>query len=254
MLFYLGTHQPGWLARADVPLFVSARRLRRLARVPVAACDWALDSGGFTELRLHGGWQTSPQAYADEARRWRDAAGRLAWAAIQDWMCEPFMVERTGLTVAEHQARTIASWHDLRRVAPDVPWVPVLQGWHPDDYLAHVEAYRAAGTDLAALPVVGLGSVCRRQGMAEAEAVVRQLAGLGIRLHAFGFKTQGLRRCGDALASSDSLAWSYAARRDPPLAGCRHANCANCMRYALAWRRRVIRIVDGPRQRLLFPA
>jgi hypothetical protein len=31
-LFYLGTHQPAWLARVRVPLFISRRRLSRLPK------------------------------------------------------------------------------------------------------------------------------------------------------------------------------------------------------------------------------
>jgi hypothetical protein len=34
--FLLGTHQPGWLGRASVPLFVSDRRLRVYKTLPVA--------------------------------------------------------------------------------------------------------------------------------------------------------------------------------------------------------------------------
>jgi len=250
--FYLGTHQSHWLWRTDVPLFVSARALRRRKSMRRATCDWALDSGGFTELSMHGSWQTTPERYVEDTRRWMDQIGRMQWAAIQDWMCEPFMVEKTGLTVAEHQARTIESWHELNRLAPEIPWTPVIQGWKLDDYLAHVEAYRASGVDLAALPIVGVGSVCRRQAMGEAEQIVRAIAAQGIRVHGFGFKLQGLRRCADAMASSDSLAWSFAARRDAPLPGCTHKSCANCMIYAMQWRDKVMRIVDGPRQLVLF--
>jgi hypothetical protein len=61
--FLLGTHQSGWLARADVPLTVSHHSLHG-RRLPRARCWWALDSGGFTELLLFGCWQTSPAAYA----------------------------------------------------------------------------------------------------------------------------------------------------------------------------------------------
>ena len=71
MIFYLGTHETSWLRRAGVPLFLSRRRLARLrGPLPAASCRWALDSGGFTELNLHGRWQTSPRQYAAEASRY----------------------------------------------------------------------------------------------------------------------------------------------------------------------------------------
>jgi hypothetical protein len=218
--------------------------------LPTAAGPWAIDSGGFTVLRLFGAWQTPAMQYSSEVRRWHDEVGGLEWAAIQDWMCEPFMLEKTRLTVGEHQRRTVHSWHLLRRLAPDMPWVPVLQGWEPDDYLAHVEQYRESGSDLASLPLVGVGSVCRRQGTDALLAVLRPLAALGLKLHGFGVKIDGLRNGGAALLeSADSLAWSRAARYDPPLPGCRHKTCANCLPYALRWREKVLRAVTSGRQR-----
>ena len=60
MIFYLGTHKPGWLARADVPMLVSRRSLTGLKTLPVALGLWALDSGGFSELALYGRWSTEP--------------------------------------------------------------------------------------------------------------------------------------------------------------------------------------------------
>ena len=248
MIFYLGTHQPHWLGRVEVPLFISARRLRCLKRLPRALAPWALDSGGFTELSKFGAWETPPEQYVQEARRYQQEIGNLQWCAIQDWMCEPFMLEQTGLSLAEHQRRTVGSYRTLLDLAPDLPWVPVLQGWQRDDYLRCLDLYQAAGFDLRSLPLVGLGSVCRRQATGEAECLIRELAGLGLRLHGFGFKTGGLLRTADVLASSDSMAWSYAARRGKPLADCQHDNCANCQRYALRWRSRLLRRLEGPRQ------
>jgi len=247
--FFLGTHQPGWLARADVPLMVSHRTLRTRRTLPRALAPWALDSGGFTELALHGGWQTPPAAYADATARYATQVGRLAWASPQDWMCEPAMLARTGLSVEQHQARTVDNYCTLRTLAPDLPFIPVVQGWDLTSYLACVDRYAANGVDLAAAPLVGLGSVCRRQATGEIGAIAAELARAGLRLHGFGVKQRGLAAYADLLASADSLAWSYAARRQPALPGCHgHRTCANCLRYALRWRARVVAGLAQPRQ------
>jgi hypothetical protein len=243
-VFFLGTHHPGWLSTAQVPLFVSDRRLRGYRTLPRAATTWALDSGGFTELSRYGTWEHGPtmQQYAAAIRRYRDDIGHLAWAAPQDWMCEPAITARTGLTVAEHQRRTITSVLALRAADPGLPVIPVLQGWTVSDYLRCADAYSQAGIDLRAEPVVGLGSVCRRQATTAIDLIIRALRAHGItRLHGFGVKLQGLLTCGHLLASADSMAWSFAARRQPPLPGCelRHINCANCPRYALTWHAKV---------------
>jgi hypothetical protein len=71
--------------------------------------------------------------------------------------------------------------------------------------------------------------------------LIGRLAGLDLRLHAFGVKVAGLSRYGGYLMSTDSMAWSYAARRTAPLPGHSHRSCANCLTYALDWRDRLLR-------------
>jgi hypothetical protein len=220
------------------PLFVSARRLRRYKTVKPATQDWALDSGGFSELNMFGEWRTTPRAYVEETARWADEVGRLQWAAQQDWMCEPFVLEQTGLTVAEHQRRTINNLLDLRSLNPDLPFVPVIQGWTPDDYWRHVDDWTAAGIDLAAEPLVGIGSVCRRANLRPMGDLIVRLHEAGVRLHGFGIKADGVSQYGWALASSDSLAWTRSARLlRGNLCGVPHQaeNCNNCPRWATMW-------------------
>ena len=243
--FFLGTHQPNWLATSRVPLFVSDRRLRSYRQLPRAEVPWALDSGAFTELATHGGWHhgPTPEQYAARVRRYQREIGNLLWAAPQDWMCEPHILTKTGLSVVEHQRRTAANFYVLRRLAPDLPFIPVVQGWTAADYIRCVALYREAGVDLTSEHLVGVGSICRRQGSAEVETILRALHAAGItRLHGFGVKLVGLRRCGHLLASADSLAWSFSARRSPRLPDCvgRHRNCANCPLFAYRWRDRLI--------------
>lgn len=274
MKFYLGTHKPGWLERPDVgvPLFISRRQLAARASLPRAAVSWALDSGGFTELNTapagspvhewtHAGallpsprvryphrWQITPEEYVEQVARFAAEIGRMDWAAPMDWMCEPWILRDTGLTVEEHQRRTTDNLLRLWDLGGrELGIIPVLQGWAPEDYPRHVAMYAAAGVDLTTEPVVGVGSVCRRQNTHEALGIFRELADLvGPRLHGFGLKgaafTLGVERY---LASADSLAWSYNARRADPLPGCSHGvtgagRCNNCPRYALAWRRRTL--------------
>ncbi|HWD78953.1 MAG TPA: hypothetical protein VG497_08725 [Kribbella sp.] len=200
MKFYLGTHQPAWLARPlGVRLFVSHRRLAGRKTMPRAQGPWALDSGGFTELTMHGLWRTSPDAYVSAVRRYQREIGRLEWAAPQDWMTEPEVLACTGLTVACHQRRTVDSYLQLRELAPELPFIPVLQGQTIDDYQGCAELYERHDVDLASQRLVGLGSVCRRQASKEVDEIVRALAERGLRLHGFGIKTQ------DSGASATSL-------------------------------------------------
>jgi len=234
--FWLGTHEVHWLGRTSVPLFISRRRLSLRKAMPRALGRWALDSGGFSELSMFGKWVTTPEQYVGEVRRYQSDIGRLEWAAIQDWMCEHFVTSKTGLTVREHQRRTVESALRLRDLAHDLPWAPVLQGWTVSDYLRHRDEYTAAGLDLASYPVVGVGTMCRRQTTWDAGQVLAALSGFGLQLHAFGFKVSGLARHIRRLTSSDSMAWSYAARRRVAQCGKKHKCCANCLSFALKWR------------------
>lgn len=263
--FFLGTHMPHWLELTDVPLFISHRRLAGRRTLPRARGPWALDSGGFSELQMYGEWRTTPEEYVAAVRRYAAEIGNLEWAAPQDWMCEPIVIEGgqlgpvrfagTGLSVEEHQRRTVANFLHLRELAPELPWVPVLQGFTPKDYERCADMYATAGVDLTAEPLVGIGSVCRRQGTAEIAELVHRFGDLGIRLHGFGVKLLGLAQSADALASADSMAWSTRGRR---VEGCTasHRTEANCLRFALAWRERALAAVNAgtlaPRQGVLW--
>ena len=266
MIFYLGTHKPQWLARVSVPLFISRRTLAPRKTLPRAIGPWALDSGGFTELRMYRHWKTDAKQYVAEVRRFAGEIGNLQWAAPMDWMCErsPLgkdkvvdMVERTSLSVAAHQRFTVENFLELKALAPELPFIPVLQGWTPGEYFDCWELYERSGVDLRSEPLVGLGTVCRRQStlrtppqqLAEpahvrTQFLLRDLWEEGLRIHGFGFKVLGLPGCRQYLASSDSLAWSVDARNGRKMDGCPHAKCANCERYALDWREKLLETLE----------
>lgn len=272
MRFYLGTHMPSWLDHdaipADVPLFISHRRLENRVTLPKARGSWALDSGGFTELQKYGNWDRVPAAdYVAAIRRYDAEIGGLEWAAPQDWMCEPPVINGgtflgkkfvgTHLSVEEHQRRTVDNFVQLSELwGDDVtnPFMPVLQGYERDDYLRCWELYQAAGVALVDYPVVCLGSVCRRQAEDEIGDIVNALLAIdpGLPLHGFGVKLRGLEKYGHRLTSADSLAWSYDARYAPCMPECRggrHKNCANCPRYALAWQKAITVLLGLPQRK-----
>jgi hypothetical protein len=69
-----------------VPLLVSHRRLAGRRTLPRATGRWALDSGGFTELSIHGRWRFDEHTYVAAVRRYATEIGRLDWAAPMDHM------------------------------------------------------------------------------------------------------------------------------------------------------------------------
>ena len=258
----LGTHRPTWLANphADAlrPLFLSRNVfadasgtcLRRT--LPVARGPWALDSGSFTELQHHGDWRISAEQYAAQVVRLRDEVGHLRWAAPRDRMCEPIVIQGgwagrqffvgTHLSVPEHQRLTVLDFVELRQLLGPLV-IPVLQGYTLADYQRCRDLYDRHGVDLAAEPLVGVGSVCRRQATGEIAALMAVLAGEGLRLHGFGVKAGGLDRYAGDLWSCDSMAWSKDGRHTRGC-GCPchrpHKTEANCIHHATRWHRQTM--------------
>lgn len=217
MKFFVGTHQPAD-AKNLGPVCVSINRLRK-RKSPFLVGDWIMDSGAFTEISTHGRYRYSVKEYAEEARRWVNN-GNLQAIVAQDYMCEPFILAKTGLTIAEHQRLTIERYDALLAERLPVHIMPVLQGFAPADYATHVRQY---GTRLTEGMWVGVGSVCKRQGDPKLTAeVLRAILSVrpDLKLHGFGVKLSSLKHpeVRAQLHTADSMAWSFSARkqgRDP---------------------------------------
>lgn len=212
MKFYTGIHQPAD-ARHVPRAFISAHRLAT-RRSGFESPDWIMDSGSFSTIAMHGGFPGAPEDYAHEALRWKALVPTMQRAVTQDYMCEPAMLERTGETVLSHQTMTIGRFRRIRAICGPLV-MPVLQGYEPADYARHAIWY---GYDIPEGAWVGVGSVCKRQGNASAIAeVLRAILDVrpDLRLHGFGVKTTSLACASvrDRLYSADSMAWSYAARK-----------------------------------------
>jgi hypothetical protein len=123
MRFFVGLHQPSDVHRFQ-SAFVSVNRLRS-RRSPMSAREWIMDSGAFTEISTHGRYRHSVAEYAAEIRRWA-GDGRLLAAVAQDWMCEPWIVAKTGLSVAEHQRLTIERYDALLACQTGVQVIQIL--------------------------------------------------------------------------------------------------------------------------------
>ena len=61
-----------------------------------------------------------------------------------------------------------------------------------------------------------------------ASFIVQDLFDQGLRLHGFGYKLTGLRWSSDHLASADSMAWSFHARRE-------RNGMQNSLEFATQW-------------------
>ena len=211
--------------------------------LPKATTNWALDSGAFTELYAHGKWRISASEYANLVDRYSSSIGKMNWASIQDWLCTPIVLAKTGLTIKQHQIKTLKNYIAMRSIKPEIKWIPVLQGWTVESYLNHLDMYNAEGFELQNQPLVGVGSLANRQDSPVVGDILRELSQRGLNIHAFGLSSTGLLGSHQLLKSSDSMAWSFIARKRKiklTRCGANHRVCNNCFLYAKKWRREVL--------------
>lgn len=232
----------GALARAafgvNAPTLISVGSMfrdGRFTRIGLAA--WmtgaALDSAGFTAM-LQGGYRWSVYDYVDfVVTNGGDDRSVLPfpwkWWSAMDYCCEPEIAadraeveRRVGLTVDTYlETLEHLDWWRGEGVNTVPDPMPVLQGRTPADYVDCARRMAAAGRHGQLPELVGVGSVCRRQ-LHGREGLLAVLATLDrelppeVRLHLFGVKGALLRHLAPyaaRVASVDSMAWDYRARR-----------------------------------------
>ena len=200
---FVGLHQPSDAQHFDAA-FVSVNRLRK-RKSDFKVGDWIMDSGAFTEIATHGHYRESVDGYVAQIERWRTCGNMLA-AVSQDYMCEAWILEKTGLTIADHQRLTIERY-DAIQAKTTAFIMPVLQGFDPSDYVAHVRAYSER---LTYGMWVGVGSVCKRNG--DPGAIYDVLSAIkaerpDLRLHGFGLKTTALADGGYLICFTPPILW-----------------------------------------------
>ena len=239
MRFFTGLHQPSDAKHFDAA-FVSVNRLRK-RKGPFAVGDWIMDSGAFSEISAHGCYRHPVSEYAEQIRRW-SRNGNLLAAVSQDFMCEPWIIEKTGLSVEKHQQLTIERYDALLAEDTGAYILPVLQGFAPSDYVRHLAMY---GDRLAEGAWVGVGSVCKRNGDPHAIASVLiaiKNARPDLKLHGFGLKKTALGSdfITSLLHTADSMAWSYSARKQ--------GRDGNSWREAMRWTLDIVARPQSPQQ------
>ena len=242
MKFYVGLFDPPHIEKLRIPYMMSVKRLMN-RKSTVWGEDWLMDSGGFTELSIHGEYTIEEDEYIETIQRFRPTL-----AFCQDWMCEAPIIEKTRLTKKDHQRNSTLSYLSMLEKTPRV--APVLQGYEVKDYIEHAEEYEAVGVDMS--QVFGIGSVCRRSMTDEPLKIILSLKERwpNIKLHAFGLKNVAFknREVVENLWSADSMAWSYWARRHKPFS-CEPCirptrSCGNCYIAIEIWLEKLYKKLD----------
>lgn len=168
-----------------------------------------IDCGGFTAAKRWGKYPWTFQQYIDWIyEESRDV--KLDFCAIMDYACEPGVNRSTYQTNIDRINQTIKNEASLIDLAPDLPWLPVLQGNTLKERAYDLNRRR----ELGQLPdsYAGIGSVCGRGAVGAIEAVRfyrRQLP--GVEYHGFGMHIQALDRDDVyfSIKSWDSYSWNW---------------------------------------------
>jgi hypothetical protein len=187
---------------------------------PLCQERWIFDAFSFTEIEIYGEHTVSVEHRVALVKRW-SLCGNLLAAVTQDYMCEPYILERSlagngkPATVEDHQRLTIERYDQLLKATPDhIYTMPVLQGYRVHEYLSHLRDY---GERLKFNAWVGVGSVCRRNGNPlEVLDILASIHALrpDLRLHGFGLKQLAVEnsQVRAHLYSCDSAAATYSKR------------------------------------------
>jgi len=194
-------------------------QLKRPPRLPPQLTHVAIDCGSYTlaQHQVQPGFHFTAEQYVS----WiRSLGPPVKWAVLPDWPCENVGASE----VKRRQVATTNTAVDILSEYLDAAWYwcPVLQGQHVDDYLRHAIDIAARVYDLrdmyarrgqAEVFRVCVGSLCRRNSLAEIRSIVRSVVEVlpNLPLHLFGVKLDVIQQTGylpDAVASIDSAAWT----------------------------------------------
>lgn len=186
--------------------------MNRKKPMPSPHGGFMLDSGGFQFIRQLGRYPCTTKEYLNKVGFLQPDI-----FVIQDWMCEPGQVERTGLSIREHIRRTVENYLYILELeegaSSDIKGycLPVIQGWELDDYFSCIDLYEDYGL---IAPYMAVGSVCRRGKTEEIKEIIEGIHAAipKVRLHGLGVKKQVLKECSDMLHSCDTAAGQFLKR------------------------------------------
>jgi hypothetical protein len=239
--------------------------------------DYALDSAGFTAMRL---WQAKGKQPAKI--RLRPPYGPAHCSELDVLLirpgenagnpCEPeiarnqaeidYRINATA-TLLEGSLRVVHEWQSEYRWL--TPPVPVIQGWSASDYLRSLDLMLQVWERwLPAPALIGVGSVCRRSLNHPTHGLFAILTALegwlpsGSSLHLFGVKGSALSelKMFDFVASVDSMAYDARARIKAHSASASNSFAHRCceMTHWMEAAQCRSRLVIGDQFRLAFKA
>ncbi|MGC8979407.1 DUF7221 family queuine tRNA-ribosyltransferase-like protein [Caldisericum sp.] len=175
---------------------------------PISSHTIWIDSGSFTRLSSH-----KPLATPEKLIRVAQI-NNTEIVFTPDAMCEPQIIEKTGLDVDEHIRITHENNKYMLEVAEKVNFPTekiglVVQGWTVKDYIKSANLCKTIIKNPN--QIVGIGTLCRRHSFSEIGEIVDTVKSIlpQARIHAFGVKGPALAYIKSKIYSADSFAWAF---------------------------------------------
>lgn len=174
-----------------------------------------IDSGGYSILSSD---DIDDHPKVEEYRKYIEKS-TPEYYALQDYPCEPSLLNKYDAEVKDHIEKTVNRHIACLNEIPSniATPVPVIQGWHPDDYVACIDAFRDQGI----LPneYVGIGSIKREHDPITVKNIIKTVyeeLPAQTKIHGFGAKTRLFRQTTAALYldSADSNAYDLVASKN----------------------------------------
>lgn len=173
-----------------------------------------VDSGGYSMFRKWGNFPFTTDEYIDFVDLLMDDYP-VTEVATMDLPCEPSVNRHTFRTNIDRIKRTIEYADELLE-NPNIPWVPVVQGYTLNEYKACVNLLNGNAGAMSA-KTWAIGTLCARKktgGIRNIVVNLRKEIDPSIELHSFGLAINALRdpQVFFSIDSSDSGTWSFNGR------------------------------------------
>ena len=188
-------------------------RLNR-GMIPDSTKRLFLDSGGYSFFTRWGEYPFSVEEYTTFANMVQDDYP-LTEVAILDYPCEPNTNRSLLQSNKERIDKTIQNTLECIDYDPNLPWVPVIQGYTLQEYLYCLEEYEKHNLPYDDFDLWAIGSLCARKKVGGLRTIITNISQrVNMPIHTFGMTITFLRdpQIFFAIHSSDSGAWSYNGR------------------------------------------
>lgn len=243
--FFIGLYSKKQISETPGNFMCSYKTVRNFKEKINTNKQWIMDSGAFSEISINGKYTYTVTDYLNIIYKQEPT-----YFITMDYMCEPFILNKTNKSVIEHQQLTCENSIKIKNsYSGKSKFIGSIQGYTKDEYISHIDMLKTQGLIEEYMAV---GSICRRKNVKEIFDILKNIKKnlpSWVKIHGLGVKKTLLSKYEtyDYLNSCDSMAWSFSGRyvktkvnnkctlTNVECIHLTHKNCANCENYMKNW-------------------